>query len=58
MHYEHLVHVTFAFFHLNQLIQLFVGGGFPPKTWLADWLVRNNPNKPQIFDGATGEEAA
>uniref|UniRef100_A0A8C7VQF6 Nucleoside diphosphate kinase-like domain-containing protein n=1 Tax=Oncorhynchus mykiss TaxID=8022 RepID=A0A8C7VQF6_ONCMY len=29
-----------------------------PFTWLADWLVRNNPNKPQIFDGATGEEAA
>uniref|UniRef100_A0A4W5L343 Nucleoside diphosphate kinase homolog 5 n=1 Tax=Hucho hucho TaxID=62062 RepID=A0A4W5L343_9TELE len=24
-----------------------------PFTWLADWLVRNNPNKPQIFDGAT-----
>uniref|UniRef100_A0A8C7K1D0 Nucleoside diphosphate kinase homolog 5 n=1 Tax=Oncorhynchus kisutch TaxID=8019 RepID=A0A8C7K1D0_ONCKI len=29
-----------------------------PFTWLADWLVRHNPNKPQIFDGATGEEAA
>uniref|UniRef100_A0A673YK83 Nucleoside diphosphate kinase homolog 5 n=1 Tax=Salmo trutta TaxID=8032 RepID=A0A673YK83_SALTR len=29
-----------------------------PFTWLADWLVRNNPNKPKIFDGATGEEAA
>uniref|UniRef100_A0A8C8FQJ9 Nucleoside diphosphate kinase B n=1 Tax=Oncorhynchus tshawytscha TaxID=74940 RepID=A0A8C8FQJ9_ONCTS len=29
-----------------------------PCTWLADWLVRNNPNKPQIFDGVTGEEAA
>nr|ACI68840.1 Nucleoside diphosphate kinase homolog 5 [Salmo salar] len=29
-----------------------------PFTWLADWLVRNNPNKPQIFDGATGEDAA
>lgn len=52
-----LVHVTFAFFLLNQLIQLFVFF-FLPKTWLADWLVRNNPNKPQIFDGATGEDAA
>uniref|UniRef100_A0A4W5LVI8 Nucleoside diphosphate kinase homolog 5 n=1 Tax=Hucho hucho TaxID=62062 RepID=A0A4W5LVI8_9TELE len=29
-----------------------------PFTWMADWLVRNNPNKPKIFDGATGEEAA
>ncbi|CAB1325216.1 unnamed protein product [Coregonus sp. 'balchen'] len=29
-----------------------------PFTWLAGWLVRNNPNKPKIFDGATGEEAA
>ncbi|KAM3867106.1 nucleoside diphosphate kinase homolog 5 [Diretmus argenteus] len=23
-----------------------------PYTWLADWLIKNNPNKPQIYDGA------
>lgn len=29
-----------------------------PYTWLADWLIKNNPNKPKICDGATVEEAA
>ncbi|KAL0974007.1 hypothetical protein UPYG_G00214190 [Umbra pygmaea] len=28
-----------------------------PFSWLANWLVRNNPNKPKIIDGITCEEA-
>ncbi|XP_071765820.1 nucleoside diphosphate kinase homolog 5 [Centroberyx gerrardi] len=28
-----------------------------PCIWLANWLVTNNPNKPQIYDGAIVEEA-
>ncbi|KAM4622035.1 nucleoside diphosphate kinase homolog 5 [Polymixia lowei] len=28
-----------------------------PYTWLADWLIKNNPNKPKIYDGAIVEEA-
>ncbi|XP_036404689.1 nucleoside diphosphate kinase homolog 5 [Megalops cyprinoides] len=28
-----------------------------PFTWLADWLVENNPNKPKISDGPIIEEA-
>ncbi|KAF7662485.1 hypothetical protein LDENG_00234500 [Lucifuga dentata] len=28
-----------------------------PSNWLADWLIKNNPNKPQIYDGAIVEEA-
>ncbi|XP_010780162.1 nucleoside diphosphate kinase homolog 5 [Notothenia coriiceps] len=28
-----------------------------PCIWLADWLINNNPNKPQICDGAIVEEA-
>ncbi|XP_057706625.1 nucleoside diphosphate kinase homolog 5 isoform X2 [Corythoichthys intestinalis] len=26
-----------------------------PCVWLADWLIKNNPNGPQIFDGAVEE---
>lgn len=29
-----------------------------PFTWLADWLMNNNPNKPKISDGVVVEEAA
>ncbi|NP_001002516.2 nucleoside diphosphate kinase homolog 5 [Danio rerio] len=29
-----------------------------PYTWLADWLMNNNPNKPKVLDGAAVEEAA
>ncbi|MCI4379646.1 hypothetical protein PGIGA_G00230530 [Pangasianodon gigas] len=29
-----------------------------PFTWLADWLIQNNPNKPQISEGIVVEEAA
>lgn len=29
-----------------------------PYTWLADWLMNNNPNKPKVSDGAAVEEAA
>ncbi|KAM6999914.1 nucleoside diphosphate kinase homolog 5 [Tautogolabrus adspersus] len=28
-----------------------------PCIWLADWLIKNNPNKPKICDGAIVEEA-
>ncbi|XP_044061433.1 nucleoside diphosphate kinase homolog 5 [Siniperca chuatsi] len=28
-----------------------------PCIWLADWLIKNNPNMPQICDGAIVEEA-
>uniref|UniRef100_A0A3Q3E245 NME/NM23 family member 5 n=1 Tax=Hippocampus comes TaxID=109280 RepID=A0A3Q3E245_HIPCM len=28
-----------------------------PCVWLAEWLLKNNPNKPQICDGAVAEEA-
>ncbi|KAM3613203.1 uncharacterized protein V6R79_022396 [Siganus canaliculatus] len=28
-----------------------------PCIWLADWLIKNNPNRPQICDGNTVEEA-
>ncbi|XP_077466399.1 nucleoside diphosphate kinase homolog 5-like [Stigmatopora argus] len=24
-----------------------------PRVWLADWLIKNNPSRPQIFEGAT-----
>ncbi|XP_073777433.1 nucleoside diphosphate kinase homolog 5 isoform X2 [Danio rerio] len=27
-----------------------------PYTWLADWLMNNNPNKPKVLDGAAVEE--
>ncbi|XP_076021004.1 nucleoside diphosphate kinase homolog 5 [Genypterus blacodes] len=27
-----------------------------PSIWLADWLIKNNPNKPGIYDGAIQEE--
>uniref|UniRef100_A0A3Q2YGH0 Nucleoside diphosphate kinase B n=1 Tax=Hippocampus comes TaxID=109280 RepID=A0A3Q2YGH0_HIPCM len=27
-----------------------------PCVWLAEWLLKNNPNKPQICDGAVAEE--
>ncbi|KTG39167.1 hypothetical protein cypCar_00000439 [Cyprinus carpio] len=29
-----------------------------PFTWLADWLMNNNPNKPKISDGTVVEDAA
>ncbi|XP_051513627.1 nucleoside diphosphate kinase homolog 5 [Myxocyprinus asiaticus] len=29
-----------------------------PFTWLADWLLQNNPNKPKISDGTVVEAAA
>ncbi|KAM9834029.1 nucleoside diphosphate kinase homolog 5 [Syngnathus typhle] len=28
-----------------------------PCVWLAEWLIKNNPNKPQICDGTVVEEA-
>ncbi|XP_041654125.1 nucleoside diphosphate kinase homolog 5 [Cheilinus undulatus] len=28
-----------------------------PCIWLADWLIKNDPNRPQICDGAINEEA-
>ncbi|XP_010733914.3 nucleoside diphosphate kinase homolog 5 [Larimichthys crocea] len=28
-----------------------------PCIWLADWLIKNNPNKPQIYEGDIVEEA-
>ncbi|XP_035506068.1 nucleoside diphosphate kinase homolog 5 [Scophthalmus maximus] len=28
-----------------------------PCVWLADWLMKNNPSKPQIYDGVIAEEA-
>ncbi|KAG7328865.1 hypothetical protein KOW79_007039 [Hemibagrus wyckioides] len=29
-----------------------------PFTWLADWLIQNNPNKPQISEGTVVENAS
>lgn len=31
---------------------------FSLQTWLADWLMNNNPNKPKISDGTVVEDAA
>uniref|UniRef100_A0A673AZ60 NME/NM23 family member 5 n=1 Tax=Sphaeramia orbicularis TaxID=375764 RepID=A0A673AZ60_9TELE len=30
---------------------------FNPCIWLADWLMKHNPNKPQVCDGVIVEDA-
>lgn len=33
-----------------------VCGFFVPQTWLADWLIEHNPNKPRLQHHVTEEE--
>ncbi|XP_054648074.1 nucleoside diphosphate kinase homolog 5-like [Dunckerocampus dactyliophorus] len=41
---------------LQGLTELCKHKPFNPCVWLADWLLKNNPNKPQICDGALVKE--
>ncbi|KAM9849761.1 nucleoside diphosphate kinase homolog 5 [Aulostomus maculatus] len=41
---------------LHGLTELCKNKPLNPCLWLADWLIKNNPNKPKILDGATVEE--
>ncbi|XP_043113312.1 nucleoside diphosphate kinase homolog 5 [Puntigrus tetrazona] len=43
---------------LSGLTELSKKKPLDPFTWLADWLMNNNPNKPQISDGTVVEAAA
>ncbi|XP_052005284.1 nucleoside diphosphate kinase homolog 5-like [Xyrauchen texanus] len=43
---------------LNGLTELCKRKPADPYTWLADWLLNNNPNKPKISAGTVVEEAA
>ncbi|XP_041845308.1 nucleoside diphosphate kinase homolog 5 isoform X2 [Melanotaenia boesemani] len=47
--------------HVNQVLlrgltELCKEKPLKPCIWLADWLITNNPNQPQIFDGVTEED--